>query len=149
LRSQADSLLVWIAGTLSEVFMTRRTIFQIYIGLFGIGCLFWWVLSHWLYPDWYHNLLGFHALSAPEYAMAKTIGTLTAMPVMGMFFVARNPERNRDLFLGLLVLSLLMIGTYLYLMAVGDFPTGEMLNVVLIAVNMAILSGLYPWRDNL
>jgi hypothetical protein len=127
--------------------MTQRAIFRIYVGLFGIGSLFWWTLSHWFYPDWYHNLLGFHALSAPEYAMVKTIGTLTVLPAVGMLFVARNPERNRDLFLSLLILSVLMVGTYLYLMTVGDFPTGELLNVVLIVVNMAILSRLYPWRN--
>ena len=42
--------------------------------------------------------------------------------------------------------SALTIGTYVYLIATDDFPRGEWLNVMLIAVNLALLVGLYPWR---
>lgn len=126
--------------------MTQRTIFRLYCGVFAVGCLVWWPLSHWLYPDPYHDLLGFAPLTTSEYAMAKVIGTLSVLPVLGMALIARDPERNRDFFVSLLVLSTLMVGTYIYLMATGDFPSGEWINVSLIGVNIALLAGLYPWQ---
>ena len=126
--------------------MNKRTMFRIYSVLFAVGGLFWWPLSHWLYPDWYHNFLGFDVLTTGEYAMAKTIGTLAFLPVLGMVLIARHPERNRDFFVGVLILSLLMVGTYVYLIATGDFPSGEWLNVGLISMNVAVSCWLYPWR---
>lgn len=127
--------------------ITQRTFFRLYCGAFAVSSLFWWTLSHWLYPDWYPDLLGFGPLTASDYAMAKVIGTLSALPVLGLAVVARAPERNRDFFASVLALSTLMVATYVYLMAAGDFPSGEWINVALIAVNMPILARLYPWRD--
>ena len=64
-----------------------------------------------------------------------------------MDFVALNPEKNRDFFVALLVFSVLMAGTYVYLIVAGDFPPLEYVNVGIILGNAAILSALYPWQD--
>ena len=85
--------------------MNRRSIFRVYLLLMAVGSLFWWPLSHWFYPGWYHTLLGFDSYAA-DYV--RVIGTLSLMPVLGMGFVALNPEKNRDFFVALLIFSVLM-----------------------------------------
>ena len=127
--------------------MSQRRIFRVYTGIFAVLMLGWWPASHWLFPDTYHDLLGFGQLTASDYAMAKVIGTLSVLPVLGMLLVARDPERLRGLFISLLVLSALTVGTYTHLIETGDFPDGEWLNVGLITLNGLILAGLYPWRS--
>lgn len=124
--------------------MNQRGIFRAYLLVVAVGSLFWWPLSHWFYPDWYHTLLGFDSYAD---AYVKVIGTLSLMPVLGMGFVALNPEKNRDFFVALLAFSVLMAGTYVYLIIAGDFPPLEYVNVGIILGNAAILSALYPWRE--
>lgn len=121
----------------------RRRIFSLYLCLLGTFTLFWWPLSHWLYPDWYHHLLGFPHY---DYSLVKIIGTLGVMPVMGMFLVARDPLRNRDMLIVLLVLFLLLAATDIFLIRTHGFPRREWFNVLLLVGNSLILTGLYPWK---
>jgi hypothetical protein len=120
--------------------------FQIYFYVLSVVMLFWWPLSHWLYPDLYHHLLGFENYDP---AMVKVIGTLSFFAVVGMFFVARDPIRNRDFFISLMITSGLMAGTYLYLIQTGQFPMLEYINIVLLLANGLISCLLYPWKDAL
>ena len=108
--------------------------------------LFWWSLSHWLYPEAYHRLLGFDRYDP---AMVKIIGTLSFFAVVGMFLVARDPIRNRDFFITLLTMSVLMMATYLYLIQTKQFPVRESLNIILLLGNCIIANLLYPWQEAL
>jgi hypothetical protein len=112
--------------------------------IFGVLAFLWWPLSHWVYPDWYHGVLGFESYAAPY---AKVIGTLSVLPVLGIFFAAANPLRNRDFVISLLVISVLMMGTYILLIYTQAFPAEEYFNVGLLAVNTVVLSLLYPWKQ--
>ena len=91
----------------------------------------------------YHNLLGFESY---DLAFVRVIGTLSSFSVLGLFFVARDPIRNRDLLISLLIMSGLMMGTYLYLIQTGQFPVGEYLNIFLLLANGLLASILYPWK---
>lgn len=124
--------------------MRRIRFLRIYLALLAVLGLFWWVLSHWLYPDWYHDLLGFESYVD---SFVKVIGTLSIMPILGLFFTAANPIRNRDLFISLLILSVLMAATYIFLINVQDFPWQEYLNAAFLLGNAVILSLLYPWQE--
>lgn len=124
--------------------MKRIKILKAYLWIFGVLAFLWWPLSHWAYPGWYHTLLGFESY---EPAYAKVIGTLSVLPVLGMFFTAANPLRNRDSVIVLLAASGLMIATYIHLISTGEFPAEEYFNVVLLAINAIILSVLYPWKQ--
>lgn len=118
-------------------------LFRLYLYLLGTFTLFWWPLSHWLYPDGYHHLFGF---THYDYSLVKIIGTLGVMPVMGMFLVARDPLRNRDMMIVLLVLFTLLAATDIFLISAHGFPHREWFNVVLLLVNSLILARFYPWR---
>jgi len=124
--------------------MTRLALLKGYLWLLGVFTLFWWPLSHWFYPDWYHQLLGFEQY---DYSLVKIIGTIGVIPVLGIFFTAVNPVRNRDFVLTLRVFFVLMAGTYVYLIKAHNFPVREYLNVGLLVVNTIILGTLYPWRS--
>jgi hypothetical protein len=124
----------------------KTKIFRIYFYIVSVVMLFWWPLSHWLYPDIYHNLLGFQSYNP---AMVTVIGTLSFFAVLGLFFVARNPIRNRDFFISLLIMSVLMAATYLYLIQTGQFPALEYINILLLLGNGIIACLIYPWKEAL
>ncbi len=122
----------------------RIKILRLYLLVLALFTLFWWPLSHWLYPDWYHTLLGFHSY---DYSLVKIIGTIGAVPVLGMFFAASDPIRNRDFVISLLVFFPLLAATYIYLINAHGFPVREYINVSLLVVNSFALGLLYPWKD--
>ena len=111
----------------------------------GIFLLFWWPLSHWFYPDWYHRLLGFHPDSY-QYNLVKIIGTLGVVPVLLIFFSAAAPVRNKHMVIVLIIFSLLIAVTYLLLIASGQLPGLEIVNVALSAFSALFLAVLYPWQ---
>ncbi|MCP4539576.1 MAG: hypothetical protein GY832_20770 [Chloroflexi bacterium] len=124
--------------------MKRIKILKAYLWAFGILAFLWWPMGHWVYPDWYHGVLGFESY---ELAYVRVIGTLSVLPVMGILFTAANPLRNRDFIISLLVLSILMIGTYLLLIHTQQFPVEEYFNIILLTINTIVLSLLYPWKQ--
>lgn len=123
--------------------MKRIAVLKLYLWALGAFTFAWWPLSHWFYPDWYHQMLGFEQY---DYSLVKIIGTIGIIPVLGMFFAAIDPIKNRDFVLTLLVFFVLMAGTYIYLINTHDFPAREYLNVALLVANTIILVILYPWR---
>ncbi len=124
--------------------MNRLKILKAYLWTFGVLAFLWWPLSHWVYPDWYHAILGFESYKS---SFVQVIGTLSVLPVLGVLFAAANPLRNRDFVISLLLVSVLMIGTYLYLIRTQEFPTEEYFNVGLLASNTIVLGLLYPWKQ--
>lgn len=115
--------------------MTKRKLFQWYCGTLALFLLFWWPLSHWFYPDWYHQLLGFERYDA---AFVKLIGTMGVLPIVGLIWTAFRPEEGRA-FGAAFILWLVCLGaTYLYLIATQGFPKGELVNVGLIAGNLVV-----------
>lgn len=106
--------------------------------------LAWCPLSHWFYPDWYHQLLGFQHY---DHLFAKIIGTIGFLPSFCLFFAAANPIRTRDIVIILLVFFVLMAGTYVNLIRSHGFPEREYVYVALLLVNAIILGTMYPWRQ--
>lgn len=119
----------------------RLKILKAYLWTLGVFVLFWWPLSHWFYPDWYHRLLGFESF---DYSLVTIIGTTGLVVVMNIFMAAFDPVRNRAMILVLIIFSIAMAGTYLFLIQTQGFPRPEYLNVALLIVNTIILVGLYP-----
>jgi hypothetical protein len=116
-------------------------ILKTYLWLLGIFILFWWPLSHWFYPEWYHRLLGFEHF---DRSLVAIIGTTGIFAVMNIFFAAWDPIRNRAMILVLVVFSMAMATTYVYLIQAKGFPRPEYLNVALSIANAAILTVLFP-----
>ncbi len=123
----------------------RLTLTKRFLWVMGIFLLFWWPLSHWFYPGWYHRLLGFQPGSYQD-NFVKIIGTLGVVPVLLIFFSAAAPVRNKHMVIILIVFSLSIAATYLYLIASGQFPRLEMVNVGLSLFSALFLAALYPWK---
>ncbi len=116
-------------------------ILKIYLWTLGTFVLFWWPLSHWFYPGWYHRLLGFESF---DRSLVTVIGTTGFVVVLNIFMAAYDPVRNRGMILILIVFSVVMAGTYLYLIQTQGFPKREYANTALLIVNGLILMGLCP-----
>lgn len=126
--------------------MKQMHILQTILFIMGTLLLFWWPLSHWFYPVWYHQLLGFeNPLQYADNALVKVIGTSGLFPVLLLLFVAGNPLRNRDMLLVLIINCVLWGLTFLYLVQQGQFPKMEYLNVALFFAAMMSLVILYSW----
>jgi len=123
----------------------RLKIVKAFLWITGIFLLFWWPLSHWFYPDAYHRLLGFQAGSYPD-SMVKIIGTCGFIPVLLMLFSAKNPGRNKDAIITIIIFAFLISLTYIYLIASGSFPVLEFVNVGFSLFSAFLLIFLYPWN---
>ena len=123
--------------------LNKILITKIYLWIMAIFTFFWWPLSHWFYPDWYHSLLGFKSY---DLALVRIIGTCGFIPSIALIFAALRPCRNRDLVITLIIFSFLMCLTYIYLIIVEGFPRREVINVGLLLANIIILCFIYPWR---
>lgn len=88
---------------------------------------FWWPLSHWLYSNWYHQLLGFAAGSYPD-AMVKIIGACGITPVLLLLVAWKNPTRNIWSIRVMAITSAVLGFTFLYLSTTGAVPKRELIN---------------------
>jgi hypothetical protein len=66
------------------------------------------------------------------------------MPVLGIFIAAQDPYQHRGILTILIVFSLLMAGTYIFLIQTLAFPVREYINVGLCVLSAMILLLLYP-----
>ncbi len=119
----------------------RLFILKSYLWLLGFFILFWWPLSHWFYPEWYHRLLGFTDFDP---SLVTIIGTTGVLAVMNIFLAAWDPIRYRATIVILIVFSILMAATYLFLIQTKGFPRLEYLNAALSIANAIVLSVLFP-----
>lgn len=124
--------------------MNKIRILQLFLSVMGLFLLFWWPLSHWFYADWYHTLLGF---ASYDLGLVRIIGTSGIVPVLLIFVTATDPVRYRGNLAILLLFSVLLAGTYVYLIVGGQFPMREMLNVVLCGVTALVLVLLWPGNE--
>lgn len=118
---------------------------KIFLWINGVFLLFWWPLSHWFYSDFYHTLLGFK-LGSYQDSLVKVIGACGMIPVLLLYFSAKNPIKNRDSIITLIIFLILLAGTFLYLILKGDFPVKEYLNVGLLTFSALFLILVYPWN---
>jgi hypothetical protein len=121
---------------------------KISLFLTSVFLLFWWPLSHWFYPVWYHAVLGFENPGRyVDEVLVKVIGLTGFFPTLLFFFAAADPLRNRDIIKVLIVNGLLGGLFTLYLIESGQFPQMEYLNVLLYFVTALGLIGFYPWAQ--
>ena len=126
--------------------MTRLRMFS--IALFGIAgfLLAWWPLSHWFYYQWYNDLLGF-AFSATNDGLVKMIGTCGLLPVLSLVALALRPRDNGPLVAALSLFSVVLAGTFLFLVLRGDFPQRELVNVGMTLGLAVCIPVAYRWAN--
>lgn len=106
---------------------------------------FWWPVGHWVYPDLYHKILGFKSY---DLAFSRIIGTLSLAVVIMMVLAAKDPIKNKDMVIGLIITGFLMYFTYVYLILLNQVPYGEFINVALTFALPLVLTLVYPWNYN-
>jgi hypothetical protein len=115
---------------------------RLYFAGLGVVAFIWWPVSHWLFPDWYHRVLGFRQY---DRSSARIIGT-TGLPFVGsLFLVAMDPLASRSLVMLTIGFLVALAATYVDLIRRGEFPRGELFNVVLCFANAVIMGVAYPW----
>jgi hypothetical protein len=119
---------------------------KIFLWIAGVFLFFWWPLSHWFYPDLYHQLLGFVKGSYQD-NMVKIIGTTGILPVLMAILSAINPYKNKDMIIILIIFSFLMAFTYLFLIITNQFPKLEYINVAIPLFSAVFLLLFYPWNN--
>jgi len=124
--------------------MNRLRFFSFICLVFGIVLFFWWPLSHWLYPDFYHQLLGFLPGSYQD-SMVKVIGTCGLLPVFCLIVLSISNKNNWPLVVATSVFSFFLGLTFLYLIVTGKFPKGEYFNVILSFFMFLFMPILYYW----
>ena len=124
----------------------RLKVLKVFLYICCILILFWWPLSHWLYSDFYHQLMGFTPGSYQD-SMVKVIGTCGFLPVMLLFFSAKDPIRNREMIVALLVMSLLLACMYFFLVFSNLFPARELISAFISLFFMLVTALLYPWKQ--
>ena len=124
--------------------MNKIRSLQLCLSLMGLFLLFWWPLSHWFYADWYHQLLGFVSYDP---ALVRMIGASGIVPVLLILLTATDPVRYRGNLAILILFSLLLAGTYIYLIVTGQFPEREWANVILCVVSASVLLVLWPNKE--
>ena len=125
--------------------LLKLKIIKAFLWITGIILFFWWPLSHWFYPDFYHRLLGFETGTYQD-SMVKVIGTTGIVPVLLIIFSALDPIKNKFMIITLIVFSFLMIFTYLFLILTGQFPELEYINAGLLLFFATFLIFFYPWK---
>lgn len=121
--------------------LNKLKILKAYLWVLGTFVLFWWPLSHWFYPEWYHRLMGFERFDS---SLVAIIGTTGLVVVMNIFMAALDPVRNRAMLAILITFSIAMAGTYFFLIQTQGFPSREYFNMTLLIMNTIILAVLYP-----
>jgi hypothetical protein len=126
--------------------MKRQRVFSIALIGIAVFLLFWWPLSHWFYYRWYNDLLGFVFASTND-GLVKMIGTCGLMPTLALAALALRPKDNGPLVAALSVFSFLLALTFAFLVARGDFPKGELINVALTGGLSVLLPVAYRWAQ--
>ncbi|PLX36669.1 MAG: hypothetical protein C0606_12640 [Hyphomicrobiales bacterium] len=121
--------------------LSKLAILRLYAAGLGLFTLFWWPLSHWFFPDWYHDLMGFESY---DLAFVRLIGTMGLLPVGCLFWLAYRPREAYGFLVVFVVWSLLLAATFAFLILFSGFPQAEFGNVALLVMNAAILGFLAP-----
>lgn len=123
----------------------RIKMLRAFLMLNGILLFFWWPLSHWLYSDLYHRVMGFGAVDAYD-SFIKIIGTCGIIPVLLMLFSAKDPLRHRTEIITLIIFGFLLSATFGYLTFQGFLPVNEYFNAGLCFISSLFLLLAYPWK---
>ncbi len=79
--------------------MTKLAVLRVFAAAQAAIVLFWWLLSHWIYSEWYHGVMGFAPGSYNE-DFVKIIGTMAIFPLAGLVHTALNPAAARPFLIG-------------------------------------------------
>lgn len=118
-------------------------VLQIYLVTVGVLTLIWWPGSHWLFPSFYHRVMGF--TEQVDGRLVKIIGTCGLLPGLALVIAGCDPLASRGVVVALLPFFGAMATTFAYLTATGQLPKREWINAALFGINGLVIGVFYPW----
>jgi hypothetical protein len=128
--------------------MIKAVMLRWFLLLSGVVQIAYWSLSHLFFPKWYLASVGMTGLAenpGPVLIFMHEIGILTLGIGLVTMLSARDPVRNFSVIVMLYAVSVGSVATSLYHILVNHTASGEWATVVIIAVQLVILTALYPW----
>ena len=128
----------------------KGTILKIFLIISGLFQIAYWGISHLFFPQWYLKSVGLVALAAnpgTTIAFMNEIGTLTIGMGVATILAAINPVKNFVVIIMLYMVAAGSIAVSMSHIASGTMASGEWTTVVVIAVQLLLLSILYPWSE--
>lgn len=107
-------------------------------------------LSHLFFPQWYLQSVGMKTLAANPgdvLIFMNEIGVLTVGIGIATILAAFNTVKNIAIIIVLYIISFGSILTSLYHILYKGMASGEWMTVIIIAIQLIILTVLYPWKE--
>ncbi|MBY0564717.1 MAG: hypothetical protein K2P58_11065 [Hyphomonadaceae bacterium] len=114
----------------------------------GIVELVYFTASHWFFHRAFFNALGVNGpeLESPfVISQLQLIGALVMGYALMNLLIAGDPERNRPLMALILAVGLGCIAIFIGNVWAGTLPALFLLNATLLAVQIALVTTLFPW----
>jgi hypothetical protein len=124
----------------------RLSVVRYFLWVEGLVLLFWWPIMHLFFSDLYHGTLGFLPGTYPQ-PMINVIGSCGLCIVIFSLLAARDPGRNRDIVIGLVMTAFTLAAMYAYQIGMGYFPSREVINLILSTLSGIALLWMYPWKE--
>jgi hypothetical protein len=128
----------------------KSTILKWFLILSGIIQICYWSLSHLFFPQWYLHSVGMNTLAANPgdvLIFMHEIGILTVGIGIATILAAFNPVKNIAIIIVLYIISFGSILISLYHILYKGIAGGEWMTVIIIAIQLIILTVLYPWKE--
>lgn len=125
-------------------------ILKIFLRISAVATALGWGFSHLFFPEWYYGIIGVAGIDFAQGFVAiamDIIGVLTLGIAAATWLAAADPARNKAILQMLYAAGLGAMAVFSYHILFRDFSSGEWINVVFIAVQLIILTVLYPKGD--
>lgn len=130
--------------------MSRITVLKWLLRLSALSQIGYWSLSHLFFPRWYLQSIDMTELAAnpgESLIFIHEIGVLTLGIGIATWLAATNPVRHFFIIVMLYVVGLGSIATSMYHIFFYEAARGEWTTVAIIAVQVVLVTILYPWRE--
>jgi len=131
----------------------QSKILKLVLRVTAVLMTFWWGLSHLFFPKWFFNIMDVkfegvdfsHGLTS---VAVQTIGVLILGIATASWLAASNPVKNKVVIQMLYIVGIGSILVFLYHIIFQDYPSRVWFNVIFVAVELILLTALYPWKES-
>ncbi len=114
----------------------------------GLIQICYWGISHLFFPQWYLRSIGLVDLAenpGTTIIFLNEIGVLTTGLGLATIIAALNPVRYFPLIAVLYLVAIGSMAVSVYHITTGNMVAGEWTTVIVLAIQIMILTLLYPW----
>ncbi len=130
--------------------ITKLGILKVLLIIAGIIQIGYWGISHLFFPQWYLQSVGLTTLAVnpgSTVVFLNEIGVLAIGMGLASILASIDPIKNFAIIIVLYIDGVGSMFVSFYHIMVGNMASGEWLTIIIIAVQMILLSILFPWSD--